>query len=222
MPLLTPSMLSNDSLFQYVPSRTQCEALCCAHQSFQSNPITSHAKHHILQMLMVNWVICLCPVQHHDDTISVGINQAVDHHNGVPDVSVCNESTLWSQTQCGHWFPQPPCNHVGVHAVVCIVDCDVLCITNGLWLVVVGDEPHLSLFPWLWHPHMSLIPKSSPARSPPVTTSCSKTPFGGLKDLVTSKHSVICGDWWRGFQFTDVLMHSLFSLFTVNPDSFEP
>ena len=27
-------------------------------------------------------------------TIGVGINQAVDHHNVVPDVSACNESTV--------------------------------------------------------------------------------------------------------------------------------
>ena len=75
--------------FQCVPDHMQCEALWCAHQSFQSNPIASHAKQHVLQMPMVNQVICLCPVQHHDDTISVGINQAVDQHNVVPDVSVC-------------------------------------------------------------------------------------------------------------------------------------
>ena len=49
-------------------------------------------------------------------------------------------------------------NHLGVHVVVCIEKYDELCITNGSWLVVLGDEPHLSLFPRLWHPHMSLFP----------------------------------------------------------------
>ena len=29
----------------------------------------------------------------------------------------------------------------------CALRSNGLCITNGLWLVVVGDEPHLSLFP---------------------------------------------------------------------------
>ena len=204
-------MLSNDSLFQCVPNHTQCEALCCAHQSLQSNPIASHAKHHILQIPMVNRVICFFPVQHHDDAISVGINQAVDQHNVVPDVSARNERALWGWTQCGHGFPQPPCKHVGVNLVVCIQECDGSCITNGSRLVVVGDESHLSLFPWLWHPHMSLFPNHH------------KSTHHQCPYLVPELHLEAISAWWlpntvssmvigeEGFQFTDVLMHSLFS-----------
>ena len=38
-------------------------------------------------------------------------------------------------------------NHVEVHVVMCTEVCDGLCVTNSLWLVILGDEPHLSLFP---------------------------------------------------------------------------
>ena len=63
-----------------------------------SSTNASHAKHHILQVPVINRVVCLCPVQHHDDAISVGINQAVDQHNVVPDVSARNESTVKPNT----------------------------------------------------------------------------------------------------------------------------
>ncbi len=45
----------------------------------------------------------------------------------------------------------------GVYLVVCIPECDGSCITNGSWLVLLGDQPHLSLLPQLWHAHMCLI-----------------------------------------------------------------
>ena len=40
----------------------------------------------------------------------------------------------------------------------CALRSDGLCITNGSRLVVVGDEPYLSLFPRLWHAQMCPIP----------------------------------------------------------------
>ena len=101
---------------------------------------------------------------------------------------------------------QPPCNHVGVHVVMRIEECDGLCITNGLWLVVLGDEPHLSLFPRLWHPYIPSFQTSTN----PLTTS-------GHVLLLNSILKVI-SDWWlpntvssvmideEGFQFTDVFM----------------
>ena len=66
---LSHSLSSND---------LQCDALCCGHQSLHTNAIASHVKQHLLKPLMVHQVMCLGPVHHHDDTISVGINQAVD------------------------------------------------------------------------------------------------------------------------------------------------
>ena len=57
-----------------------------------TNAFASHVKQHLLKPLMVHQVVCLGPVHHHDDTISVGINQAVDHHDVVPDVSAWDDS----------------------------------------------------------------------------------------------------------------------------------
>ena len=135
-----------------------------------------------------------------------------NHRSVVPDISAWNESTVWSQAQCGHWVSQPQCNHVGVYVVVRTEECDGLCITNGLWLVIVWDEPHLSLFPWLWHPHMSLFPNHH------------KSTHHQRPYLVPEFHLEAVNPWWLpntvsslvidegGFQFTDVLMHSLISL----------
>ena len=72
----------------------QCEALGCGHQSLQTNATASHVEQHLLKILMVNRVIYLCLVQHHDDTISVAINQAVDQYNVVHDVSARDEPML--------------------------------------------------------------------------------------------------------------------------------
>ena len=57
-----------------------------------TNAIASHVKQHLLKPLMVHQVVCLGPVQHHDDTISVGFNQAIYYHNVVSDVSVWDDS----------------------------------------------------------------------------------------------------------------------------------
>ena len=57
-----------------------------------TNAFASHVKQHILKALMVNRVVCLGPVQQHDNTISVGINPAVDHHKVLPDVSAWDDS----------------------------------------------------------------------------------------------------------------------------------
>ena len=59
-----------------------------------TNAFASHVKQHLLKPLMVHQVVCIGPVQHHDDTISVGINKAVEHHSVVLDVSVWDDSGL--------------------------------------------------------------------------------------------------------------------------------
>ena len=146
-PCPTPHSLLNGLCSWLWSNGTQCEALGCGYQSLQTNATASHVKQHLLKVFMANRVICLCPVQHHDDTTSVAINQAVDNHNVVFDVSAWDECMLWWWTQHGHWFPQPPCKHVGVDLAVHVQEHDGACVTDGSWLVLLGDEPHLSLLP---------------------------------------------------------------------------
>ena len=65
------------------------------------------------------------------------------------------------------------------------------------------------------------LSKSSQTPSPSVPISCPWTPLGGHQCLMTSKHSVICGDWWRGFSIHWCLDAFPLLFFTVNADSFE-
>ena len=62
------------------------------------------------------------------------------------------------------------------------------------------------------------LSKSSQIHSPLAVRSCPWTLFGGHQWLVTSKHSVICGDWWR-MVFNSLMSWCipsfLFSLFTL-------
>ena len=57
-------------------------------------PLHPKVNQHLIKALMVHQVVCLGPVQHHDDTVSVTNNHAVDHNDVVPDVSVWDERTL--------------------------------------------------------------------------------------------------------------------------------
>ena len=67
------------------------------------------------------------------------------------------------------------------------------------------------------------VPHSKSAQMHPrtVSISCPWTPLRDCQCLATSKHSVICGDWWREFSIHWYLDAFPLFLFIVNADSFE-
>ena len=79
--------------------------------------------------------VCLCkdfPQRFHKSALEVHTSRSGQNHGEHNECAVVDEQV-----------PLAP----GVHVVVSIEECDGLCFTNGLWLVLLGDEPHLSLFP---------------------------------------------------------------------------
>ena len=78
------------------------------HNTTLSNPLEVHR---------VAWV---WPVHHKEYGKSDGLDEGVEHHNGVGEVSGCLETMVCWSSLCGHPVSPPPSNHVCVHHGVCV------------------------------------------------------------------------------------------------------
>ncbi len=78
---------------------------------------------------MVHQVICLGPVQHHDDAISVDFNEAVDKHDVAGDVSVCDDSGVDDNE--GFDFVKSQHNSFFVFLIICGTTSVVCCICDA-------------------------------------------------------------------------------------------
>ena len=68
----------------------------------------------------VAWV---CPVHHQEDGKSDVLDEGVEHHNGVGEVSGCHQTIVCVGHHCVVIQSVSPSNHVGVHHVVCGLRC---------------------------------------------------------------------------------------------------
>ena len=72
--------------------------------------------------LVVHSVAWIWPVRHQEDGKSDGLDEGVEHHNGVGEVSGCHETMVCWSSLCGHPVSPPPSNHV------CAQWCGMRCV----------------------------------------------------------------------------------------------
>ena len=136
--------------------------------------------------LVVHRVAWVWTVHHQEDGKSDVLDDSVEHHNGVGEVSGCHETMVCLSTLCGH--PVSTTIRVCAPWCVCVEVCDGACMTNG---VVEGDWWHLWLVAWLCHPHVCLFVIHHKWHSPHMVTLCCTTPNGWQEDLVTWHHALV-------------------------------
>ena len=95
-------------------------------------------------------------------------------------------------------------------------------VVHHQWFVAClsWDEPHLSLFPWLWHPHISLFPN----HHKPTHHKCPYlVPELHLEAVMTGDFQTQSHLWWLMKRVFNSLMSWCIPSFhfTVNVDSFE-
>ena len=84
--------------------------------------MATHGMHNttLFKPLVVHRVACVWPVHHQEDGKSDVLDEGVEHHNGVGEVSGCHQTMVCWSSLCGHPVSPPPSNHVCVHHGVCV------------------------------------------------------------------------------------------------------
>ena len=141
-------------------------------------------------MHRVAWV---WPVHHQEDGKSDVLDEGVEHHNGVGEVSGCHETMVCLSSLCGHPVSLQHHQTMCVCTMVCvwIEVCDGVCMTNGVCVVVEGDWWHLWLVAWLCHPHVCLFVIHHKWHSPHIPTFCCTTTIGWQEDLLTYHRALV-------------------------------
>ena len=153
--------------------------------------MATHGMHNttLSKPLVVHRVAWVWPVHHQEDGKSDVLDEGVEHHNGVGEVSGCHEtmvcwSPLWSSSLS---TTIQPC--VCAPWCVWIEVCYVACMTNGVCVMAEGDWWHLWLVAWLCHPHVNFFLIHHKWHSPHMPTFCCTVPYGWQEDLVTCHHA---------------------------------
>ena len=84
--------------------------------------MATHGMHNttLSKPLMVHRVAWVCPVHHQEDNCNSDVlDEGVEHHNGVGDVSDCHETMVCWSSLCGRPVSPPPSNQVCVDYGVC-------------------------------------------------------------------------------------------------------
>mgnify|MGYP007128412507 FL=1 len=84
--------------------------------------MATHGMHNttLSKPLVVHRVAWVWPVHHQEDGKSDVLDEGVEHHNGVGEVSGCHETMVCWSSLCGHPVSPPPSNHVCAHHGVCV------------------------------------------------------------------------------------------------------
>ena len=79
--------------------------------------MATHGTHNttLSKPLVVHRVAWVWPEHHQEDSKSDELDECVEHHYGVGDVSGCLETMVCRSSLCGHPVYPPPSNHVFVH-----------------------------------------------------------------------------------------------------------
>ena len=87
--------------------------------------MATHGMHNttLSKPLVVHRVAWVWPVHHQEDGKSDVLDEGVEHHNGVGEVSGCHETMVCWSSLCGHPVSPPPSNHVCVCTIVCGLRC---------------------------------------------------------------------------------------------------
>ena len=84
----------------------------------------THGMHNttISKPLVVHRVACVCSVHHREDGKSDGLDEGVEPHNGVGEVSGCHETMVCWSSLCGHLVSTT------IQPSVCIMVCVDRCV----------------------------------------------------------------------------------------------
>ena len=87
--------------------------------------MATHGMHNttLSKPLVVHTVACVLPVHHQEDGKSDELDEGVEHHNGVGDVSGCHQTMVCWSSLCGRPVSPQPSNHVCAHHNVCGLRC---------------------------------------------------------------------------------------------------
>ena len=96
--------------------------------------MATHGMHNttLSKPLVVYRVACAWPMHHQEDGKSDALDEGVEHHNGVGEVSGRQETMVCWSSLCGHPVSPSPSNHVFTIVCVWIEVCDMACMTNGV------------------------------------------------------------------------------------------
>ena len=107
--------------------------------------MATHGMHNttLSKPLVVHRVAWVWPVHHQEDGKSDVLDEGVEHHNGVGEVSGCHETMVCLSSLCGHPVSLQHHQTMCVCTMVCvwIEVCDGVCMTNDvcvLWLKAIG------------------------------------------------------------------------------------
>ena len=91
----------------------------------EKSGMATHDMHNttLSKPLVVHRVACVWPVHHQEDGKSDVLDEGVEHHNGVGEVSGCHQTMACWSSLCGHPISPPPSNHVCVYRGVCGLRC---------------------------------------------------------------------------------------------------
>ena len=83
--------------------------------------MATHGMHNttLSKPLVVHRVAWVWPVHHQENSKSDGLDEGVEHHNGVGEVSGCLETMVCWSSLCGYPVSPPP--HPAM--CVCIMEC---------------------------------------------------------------------------------------------------
>ena len=83
--------------------------------------MATHGMHNttLSNSLVVHRVACVWPVHYQEDGKSDVLDEGVEHHNGVCEVSDCHQTMVCWSSLCGHPVSPPQPNHVCMHHGVC-------------------------------------------------------------------------------------------------------
>ena len=96
--------------------------------------MATHGMHNttLSKPLVVHKVAWVWTVHHQEDGMSNVLDESVEHHNGVGEVSCCLETMVCWSSLCGHPVSTTiqPC--VCIMVCMWIKVCDGVCMTNGV------------------------------------------------------------------------------------------